>query len=48
VLVSIHIFVLGMPWKNAKNAKITKNARAVKKQMIPVVGHENLIFLITV
>jgi hypothetical protein len=31
-----------MPWKNAKKAK---NARAVKKQMIPKVGHENLIIL---
>jgi hypothetical protein len=37
-----------MPWKNAKNAKKAKNARAVKKQMIPKVGHGNLIILITV
>jgi hypothetical protein len=37
-------FCLSMLWKNAK----AKNARTVKKQMIPKVGHENLIILITV
>jgi hypothetical protein len=37
-----------MPWKNAKKAKKAMNARAVKKQMIPKVGHGNLIIQITV